>query len=595
MQIESSNNITSPLEVSNSENNKLMFMKKRYKNLKIKNLLIVVGDRNKIQIRMLIIFVLIGFFQSFFLNSLAYLFYVPVYKCIDSSGNETLCTKEQACSQEYSYELISSIYSLNMKFDLVCENEYKAILGPIFILVISGLVSCVVFPMVDFIGRKKTFILTTILHTLGLIISILLPSYYMIILGLTIAFTGHYIWFANCYIYMNETMGGYIRVISVPCLCTISSIGMIFTHWISEYVYRYDLFLLFNLIGISLTVFFYFLFIDSPFYLYKFSTLGIFYNCLKDILCLNFSGKKQEQRLHLLKSILFNPSTDIDDKHTKINAQNENEDLVSKPVDLDSISLDSLKLDDISLKNDGEFDKNKKDELYTDSVLSPDIYHLRFTDLTPDYKLFSNSNSYCDLFTIKNGLPFLGIIMLSLPLFIGDALTLYSIQNMGINSVQFAGILMGFFELIGNMLSFMYSPLFARKQTNIICQIIMFLAVVCLIIINLNYNYIQETLEIPLTFEISQGIFCLFVRLAISFNTSTIFTYNMELFPTHLRAISLSIILLIERFFFGFSGYIINETLSLNFHPLCSLIIFCVITVPLAYSMPNTDHKGIPN
>jgi hypothetical protein len=484
-----------------------------------------------------------------------------------------------------------------MKFELVCEHEYKAILGPIFILVISGLISCLIFPLVDAIGRKKVFFVTTLIQSFGLMISLAIPSYELIILGLTIAFIGHYIWFANCYIYMNETMGGYIRIISVPCLCTISSIAMIFTHWICEYIYRYDFFLIINLTGISFTIFFYFFFIDSPFYLYKFSTLGKFFNCLKNIIYLNFSGEKLTHRLHLLTSIIFNPSTDIDDKNLQINVNNVNEDLVAESVNLEGVSLDTLQINEkkFTLEKSSYFTNLQQEEIIDEYFLKPSVYNLKYTDLISNSKDSKTSNSYCDLFNLKNGLPFLGIIVLSLPLFIGDTLTLYSIQSMGIDSVSFAGILMGFFELVGNILSFMYSPLFARKQTNIISQMIIFLAVSCLIIVDYNYKNSDNTFNTPWSFEVSEGIFCLIIRLAISFNLSTIFTYNMELFPTHLRAISLAIMLFIERFFFGFSGYIINETLMLRFNPVCSLFLFAIITVPLAYSLPNTDHKGISN
>ncbi|MEO0336435.1 MAG: hypothetical protein AAF202_08575, partial [Pseudomonadota bacterium] len=486
--------------------------------------------------------------QSFFLNSLAYFFYAPVYKCIADDQSEFICSKREACSTESQYKLVSSIFSLNMKFELVCDQENLAVMGAIFILVVSGIISCLVFILVDFIGRKKMFYLATTVQCLGLMMSLLIPSYELIIAGLTMAFTGHYLWFANCYVYSNEIMGGSLRVISIPCLCTVVSAGMIFTHWVSEFIYRYDFFIIANLVSIVLTGFFYLFFEESPFFLYRFSSLGTFYNCLRAILYQNYQDKQREHRLSLLKSLLFNPNTDLDRKFAQIEARNVDEDQNVQQVDLENLSMESL-----------EFDPDLPDSLAkspTPSDQVPDfkspkpvsalVLDLKFKDLSPSLKTTYESNSYCDLFNLENGLPFLGIIMLSLPLFIGDALTLYPVQSMGVDSVSTAGILMGFFELFGNLLAFFCSSLFARKKSNIICQISIFLAVSCLIVVDYNNQNIENAFDSSKMFEISEGILCLIIRLAISFNLSTIFTYNMELFPTHLRSLSLIFLVFIE-------------------------------------------------
>ncbi|MEM9824740.1 MAG: hypothetical protein AAF985_26875, partial [Bacteroidota bacterium] len=211
------------------------------------------------------------------------------------------------------------------------------------------------------------------------------------------------------------------------------------------------------------------------------------------------------------------------------------------------------------------------------------IMSLKLSEISTNSKVYKSINSYTGIFNMDYGLPFLGIIMLSLPLFIGDAMTIYSIESMGVHNVPLAGMLMGLFELIGNLLAIFYSPLVARRNTNIICQILIFVAVSFLIIIDYNHKYFEDAFENDLSFEISQGIFCLIIRMAISFNLSTIFTYNMELFPTHLRIITLATLLFFKRLLYGISGYIILETINFHFHPVCSLFLFSVITVPLAY------------
>ena len=205
MQNNSSNPLSDILNVD--EANKAIDLKdqERYKNQKIKNLLIIVGDRNRKQITILIFLAIIGFIQTFILNSLSYIFYIPSFECISEEGDNYLCPSKEACSNDSGYNLISSIYSLNMKFDLVCENDYKASMAAIFILLVSGGMSCLLFILVDLIGRFRMYFFSTFLQVIGLLICLFSSSSFeMIVIGLTISFSGHYIWFANTYIYVNK-------------------------------------------------------------------------------------------------------------------------------------------------------------------------------------------------------------------------------------------------------------------------------------------------------------------------------------------------------------------------------------------------------
>jgi hypothetical protein len=600
MQTEPPNNLSSSLNVEDPGDTIPGPMKFHYQKQVVKNLLAIAGDRNKFQILTLLILSIICLVQTFFLNALAYIFYTPVYTCLNPHGEEMLCSKEQACENEYGFKIMSDIQSLNMKFELVCDNEYKAILGPIIIVVVSGILSCLLIFLTDFIGRKMMFNLTAVVQCTGLMVAFFIPNYEIIIIGLTIAYTGLFSWFANCYVYLNEIMGGPIRVYSVPLLFTVCSIGRIFTHWVAEYLSDYRVFLMSTFVSIFLSAFLYIYFLSSPFFLYRFSTLGKMYSCLKQILFENYTGEKRDQRLKFLKSMLFNYENDLKQKNTQIREQNVNDDRNLEPIELDNISIKTFKpnpdqLSEEESKDSGELDEIREEKSETDTKFNSEVLNLTLKKSFADSKTRSKVNNYSNLFTLEYGLPFLGIITLSLPLFIGDSLTLYSIQNLGVKSVSMAGIYMGIFELIGNILAIIYSPLVARKNTNIICQILIFLAVSCLIIIDYNHNYITNSFNSSWTFEFSQAIFCLIIRLAISFNLSTIFTYNMELFPTYLRIITLSIMLFFKQMVMGVSGYLISETIIFHFHPVCSLFLFSVITMPLAYTLPNTDHKGISN
>lgn len=623
---------------------------------RVTNLLGIAGDRHSYQLFLVCQMCLIGFFQAAFSNSLPYIFKTPNYMCHNEKGDTWVCDRSEACQKDQGFTLFSSVYSINLKFELVCENEYLVTQSIVLVLVISGLVSCFLFLLADCLGRKKLFFMCCGLQVIGLLAAALAQDLFFLVLALTVTFTGNYLWFSNSFVYCSEMFGGWTRITIVPLLLASCSAGSIFSHAVGPSIPSYIMQFYLYFVFFVLSSFSYVFIEETPFFNFWKGSLFSLYETLSYLISWNFKGNKKKSRTRLLNHILFDEDADLTDIHFHINRLNKNEDDIKWDLELDGINPKKYtnrqlkikfdedenqkieeekreKKDEIMLQNiENEMDESddqileKKQEREDESnVITPYSSKSEFSvDNTPaayileaaklarvpknakfHYRAlpprsYDQEEEESDYKENSSWLSpsisvLLSLITIAMPIFVGDGLTTLAVQQMGVKSVSRAGIITGLLELVGDLLAFLYSPVISRKAANSISQVLIFIASSILILMDYNHQSSLNAFSSQSRFLIAEGFCCIIVRLAVSFNMGSLQTFISELFPTKHRVFAAAGIMLIGRIVFGLTQWLVEATEKLDFNSVCIMFFFSIVALPVTYLLPNSDHKGIPN
>ena len=329
---------------------------------RVTNLLGIAGDRHAYQLYIIAQMCLIGFIQSSFANSIPYIFKTPKYMCHNPKGDSWVCERAEACGPDQEFTLFSSIYSINMKYELVCQNEHIVGQSILVILVISGLLSCFLLLFADVFGRKTIFVACCVLQVSGLLGGVLSQNLNLLVAALTVAFTGNYLWFSNSFVYCSEMVGGWARITSIPLLLAACSAGAIFSHAVGPHIPSFGLIFLLYCTFFTLSSFSYIFMEETPFYLFRHASLFKLYEMLSNLVNWNFRGDKKRSRSKLLRHVLFDEDADISDIHFQIHRLNQKEDDIKWDLELNGVLPRAKRRRSVHLEADLELSVNENRE-----------------------------------------------------------------------------------------------------------------------------------------------------------------------------------------------------------------------------------------
>ena len=185
------------------------------------------------------------------------------------------------------------------------KKYFSEMSGDAFIVLISGITFCFLVLIVDDVGRKQGLIIFMVLQSVGLALAILSTTYVQSLVGLSLIFTSTICWVIASAVYLNENIGGKMRVRALIILFLTLPISL----WaLSGVLYLFADFRLFFTLSFGSLVASLFLMTflrRSPFFVYKDGDILDLYCLFKDIINFNFQGDDRTLRNELLFHFLF--------------------------------------------------------------------------------------------------------------------------------------------------------------------------------------------------------------------------------------------------------------------------------------------------
>ena len=136
------------------------------------------------------------------------------------------------------------------------------------IFLVGASFGALVMTLGDKIGRKKTYDLGLILIVLGFLSGIIFDTYWSVILGYGLAMAGGDIVFSLAFIYLNESLGTRLRIMSNALMFSSFSLGEIIFNGGKFFLFNeYQQLLWFNLVCGLLTFIPAFFNLESPMFL----------------------------------------------------------------------------------------------------------------------------------------------------------------------------------------------------------------------------------------------------------------------------------------------------------------------------------------
>ena len=140
-----------------------------------------------------------------------FIFFAPDFKCADSEGVFSPCSEEKACSNIYGYMVDTKKTSMVSEFKMWCENKHMLTNGMTFVFFLAGSLVMVFSVLTDYLGRLPIFYFCGLMNCIGCILAYFSISYYPILLGVALCFTGVDLSCNNIFIYINEVAGRITR------------------------------------------------------------------------------------------------------------------------------------------------------------------------------------------------------------------------------------------------------------------------------------------------------------------------------------------------------------------------------------------------
>ena len=98
-----------------------------------------------------------------------------------------------------------------------------------------------------------------------------------------------------------------------------------------------------------------------------------------------------------------------------------------------------------------------------------------------------------------------------------------------------------------------------------------------------------------MTNKINLSVLSFLIKLFLTFQYGTIYTYIAEQFPTHLRGITLGVSVAFGRAIVSFVGYLLLFADKNNIHPFSLILISGLIAFPISFLMSETQGKALKN
>jgi MFS family permease len=591
---------------------------RKYKQLKVGDLLILSGHEHFYQYFALIAMFLIGVIEGTYKFIIPYIFYNVKFECMNSEGIYQSCSSKIACSGTQKFKVTSEIFSMNKNFELYCENHIYEMYSSFIIVAGGGLIAFFLFFIADYFGRKACFYSGLFIHIVTTcIIYVARSSLIITVISLTLNMGAVFLWYSNVTVFLNESLGGITRLISMPLIICSRSFGIMFNvvvfYFLPDYIYGFAVLL----VILSAFAPCYLFIHETLFYQYQKSSLGNVYATAKKICNINFEGSEKDQRKSYIYKMLFrfdhsqDPIMEIleNKKDLPIDASrisNARLVLLEKQLmsSMSSISINYSQTDQKAselvqtrLKNMmGKSISNEDVEKLLSPELVSKIKKISMTDITKNEQNMiegetQKSKNYGDLFKMKYFFKLIGATVICVTILTANGLTAFSIQSIGFSSIYVSGIWIGIFDLIGGLSSVLFASKVSTKFMLIISQMIFFIASLQLL---LSFYFEKQIIEDLISkdslvnIEILSSIIC---RFAVSFSQGIAYTYCTELFPTHIRAMAFGIIFTFSRLGMATSEVFIFYLNDYGINPNAAIFFFAFFALPISLFMPRTSVK----
>ena len=275
--------------------NKEKFIHNFFQNIKVENLLEIVGEQGKYHIYLMIVLCLFNFFYAFVGFQLGYIYYKPNFYCFNSDQSKYLCIEDIACKNPYGYIVESPINSLVTEFKLYCDrNNYLRESEGIFVF-LGGFIAFIFGVLSDVIGRRRVFIFAWIFSVVGIFVAILSNSLTFIVIGNVFSWAGMDMFFSMVFVYSNEIIGGNLRSRSNAILFFFWGFGEIVINLINIGISSYKSNFIIQLIPLFLLGLGLYFIKESPYVLYKLKNIRKLYKVLF------FIAKKNKKDLEYIR------------------------------------------------------------------------------------------------------------------------------------------------------------------------------------------------------------------------------------------------------------------------------------------------------
>lgn len=506
-----------------------------FRNIKVSDLLKLVGEDERYQKTILFCLCLFNFAYAFVAFMIPYVFYEPTYLCIEADKTKRICPQIEACASPYGFETQSGIISMVTEFRLYCSRRGLLEYSEAIFVVTGGFVAFLFGMLSDKIGRKKVFIVSYFLTVTGTLTALLAPSLPLIVLGNILSWSGMDTFFSMVFIYCNEIIGSDLRSKSNGFLFFSWGLGEIMVNVLNIWITNYRFNFLLQFIPLLLLGACYFILQESPYVLYKLKNIGELYNVLKYIGVRN--GRNELAIEHEL------------DKRLAIDK------IMTQRID----NIDSFRLQRISPGQNNQFKG-----------------YLR----------------YLHKFCKEKELIFrlVGVTLIAGNIYIGYSLSLLIPQRIGLKNIYLNGIFLGVSEIISYIIAIPIGSLIKRRHLNFGCAAGIVLLDICLIVLDLTAeSWSHQTLHLMQTL-----LSCL-IKLVFCINYALIFNYCSELFPTKIRGLTLGICVFFGRVMIIFAFYLQILTDYFQIHPMIGTIFGSLLIMPISLFMPETVGAGISN
>jgi MFS family permease len=508
-----------------------------------------------------------------------------------------------------------------MNFGLYCENQIYAMYSAFMIVGGGGMLAFLMIFIADWFGRKFCFFFVVFTHITSIsFVYVAKSSLLITVIAFTLNMASVFLWYSNVTIFMNESLGGVTRLISMPSVMVARSFGIIAAavlfYFMPHYIYSSAI----GMICMASIGPGYLFLQETLFYQFQKGKLGNLYSSAKKICGMNFAGTEKKQRKNYIYKMLFclphNNDEVIDQLENHHGLPIDQSKLKSSRLvfleeqlmsSMGSISVNYSQEDlnkshmvDSQIKKsimnlpeeeqEEEDDHNKKPKV--SDIVIEEIKQISLLKLKNEEGEESKEpKNYFDILKIKNLLRLFGIISISSTIITANGLTAYSIQSVGFSSIYSAGIAMGVFDMIGGLGSIYIVSIMTSKNILIIGQLI-FLLSSSILLLSYYYhpilldNYISESKLI--TIEIFASIS---IRFGVSLCQGIAYSYTTELFATHLRAITFGITFTFARLGMAVSEVFIHYFNHFGINPNAAIFFFAILSFPISLFMPTTKIK----
>ena len=525
----------SELDHLNIDENRIEQFVTDYRNIKVADLLKLVGEDERYQKIILFCLCLFNFSYAFIAFMIPYVFYEPTYLCHDQNKNTRICTQLEACGNIYGFEVQSPIISVTSEYKLYCGRRHLLELSEAFFVITGGFAAFLLGMLSDKIGRKKVFLISYVLSVAGTLTAVLAPSLAAIVLGNIFSWSGMDTFFSMVFIYCNEVIGSDLRSKSIAFLFFSWGLGEIMINvlniWITHYKWNFFI----QLISLAVLGFTYIILQESPYVLYKIKNIRELYTSLKYIGVCN--GRDERE---IVKQL---------DQHLAIN----------KVMAQNLENVDSFRL---KRTNPGEANEFKG--------------------------YFRHLKKFCKDKSIL--LRLIGVTLITGNIYIGYSLSLLIPQRIGLKNIYLNGIFLGVSEIISYIIAIPIGSIVKRRHLNFMCASMIVIFDLLLIIFDLTSDsWNHQALHWMQTL-----VSCL-IKLVFCINYAMIFNYCSELFPTKIRGLTLGLCVFFGRAMIVLAFYLQIMTDYFQIHPMIGTIFGSLIVIPISLFMPETVGTGISN